>query len=154
MTCKNQNKTYNMQFLQIFPIFVLLLVHFDCSQARLTRSSPIEDPLQPGYKRRRAKEAMKKGRDIGADVGAKPGIMVGTLAELALGPFALPITGLVTGPATAAGVVAGAGVGKAVGAAVGTVKACQEQIKAKLEQRSKKPIGLRCSRATKGRYGK
>ncbi len=132
-----------MQFLQLFSIFLLLLVHFDCSQATLPRSPSVGrdtsappsqrnqlQPLDRGYKRHCAKEAMKTGAKNGACVGVMPGAIVG----LALGPLAIPLA--------ASGAALGAGVGGAAGAAVGTVNGFRKQIKAKLEQRSKKPIGL------------
>jgi hypothetical protein len=139
MTCKNENKTNNMQFLQLFSILVLLLVHFDCSQATLTRSSSLEDPLRPGYKRQVAKLHMKAGVKSGAMVGVAAGTGAGFLSPL---PFFAAIA------CVPAGAVAGAGVGAAVGAAVGTVKACREQKKAKKaiaaitgKQQSNKPTG-------------
>jgi hypothetical protein len=154
MTCKNENKTNNMQFLQLFSILVLLLVHFDCSQATLTRSSPIEDPLQPGYKRQRAKKAMKKGAKAGAEMGALSGAVGGTFVGAVLGGAAGP-GGLMGGAAAGmaggavAGTAVGAGVGGAVGAAVGTIKGFREQKKAKKaiaaitgKQQSNEPTGL------------
>ncbi len=154
MTCKNENKTNNMQFLQLFSILVLLLVHFDCSQATLTRSSPIEDPLQPGYKRQRAKKAMKKGAIRGAAVGALSGAVGGFYAGGFLGIPGGPVgtvgaaaAGIAGG--TVAGTAVGAGVGGALGAAVGTVKGFREQKEAKKaiaaitgKQQSNKPTGL------------
>jgi hypothetical protein len=151
---KNQNKICNMQFLQLFSVLILLLVHFDCSQARLTRSSPIEDPLQPGYKRQRAKKAMKKGAKAGAAMGALSGAVAGSYVGGILGTAGGPL-GTVGGAAAGiaggavAGTAVGAGVGGAVGAAVGTIKGFREQKKAKKaiaaitgKQQSNEPTGL------------
>jgi hypothetical protein len=151
MTCKDENKINNMQFLQLFSILVLLLVHFDCSQATLTRSPSVatpKNPLEPGYKRQRAKKAMKKGAKAGAEMGALSGAVGGTFVGAVLGGAAGP-GGLMGGAAAGmaggavAGTAVGAGVGGAVGAAVGTVKGFREQKKAKLrEQQLNKQIGL------------